>query len=484
MAQHPPPPASDPAGEDPRRDATCAAEAVEDRSSIGNYVLLERLRRDRLGEVWRAAGPSAETRVRITRAADLDPIVAAMERVATVRTPAVAPLLDKLVDPDTRRVALVTPADAVTLDARRRRGRLPIDAAAALGAVLFDGLAAIHAAGLVHGSVSASAVGIDAAGSPHWQDAGLAQALGAAPDDREAAAALDVTDCAATLRDLARLPPQLQRIIDPVAAGAADAPRRATDLALAWRAAAAQMGLATPPPGSVACIPALLPPPRVRRMPRLPVLPSWVRRAVAGLCVVAATLLPVGSWLLLGSAVPFARLDAYLPRRGEHLQYRYGPVGSASPATTTLRVAEARTVAGVFTVSLVHEGGSGAGLPLGLTGSTIRVEDQSLLRTAAGGPVRDLREPLAPGATWTDARSAGPSMVTETRTLLGPTSLDEPAGHFDRCVAVGLSTTTSTPGGPGASGTGTAWYCTAVGLARAVLHSGTETLVIDLLSVR
>jgi hypothetical protein len=460
-------------------------EASGDWTRIGNHVLLDRLRRDRLGEVWRAAGPSAETRVRITPAVDdPDAVIAAVERIAGVRSPAVAPVLDRLIDPDSRRVAVVSPLDAVTLDARRRRGRLPIDAAAALGAVLFDGLAAIHAAGLVHGAVSPSSVGIDEAGTPRWQDAGLAQVLGAATDDRDAAAAFDVTECAALLRDLIRLPPPLERIVDPVAAGVPEAPRRAADLAVAWRAAATEMGLATPPPGSVACIAALLPPPRVRRLPRLPALPAWGRPVAAAVCAVAAVLLPAGSWLLLGTGSPFARVDVYLPHRGEHLQYRYAPIGSTNTATTTLRVADARIVAGVFTVSVVHESGSGAILPLGLTGSTVRVEDSALVRSAAGGPVRDLREPLAPGAEWTDVRRVGASVVTERRTILGPTSLDEPAGHLDRCVAVELSSTTQTPGGPGATAAGTAWYCSGVGLARAVLHIGQDTLVVDLLSVR
>jgi hypothetical protein len=118
-------------------------------------------------------------------------------------------------------------------------------------------------------------------------------------------------------------------------------------------------------------------------------------------------------------------------------------------------------------------------LPFGLSGGTVRVEEDGVVRTAEGGAVRDLVGPLAPGRRWTDARhlattgGAGTTFsVVETRTLLGPAPLDEPAGHFARCVVVAVGSRATSAGGEVTTAGATLWYCAGVGLARAVLRGG------------
>ena len=458
------------------------AAAPGDGQRIGDYVLVERLRRDRLGEVYSATGPGGPVRVRLTAAGSGSSTVdALLSRSRRVSSPSVAPILDTLAD-DTGRVAVITPADRITLAERRHRRRPPVDAVVAMGPVLLDGLAALHAAGLAHGAVEPAAVGIDAAGSPRWQDSALALAARITTADPDAAAGLDLADCAAMLRDLTRLPLTLARIVDPVASGAPGALDSAAELAAAWRAVAGALGLPTPPTGAAARIPALLPQPRPLRLRRrgLPRLTPRTRAAAAAVVAAATVGLPAAAWAVPGRATGFERLDAYVPHRGERLTYRLGAQGPM----VTLRVAEAATVAGVFTVSTRLEGGSQAGLPLGLEGSTVRVESGGLVRTASGGTVRDLIPPLAPGTTWSDVRSGvgGGITVTERRAILGPVDLVEPGGRFSNCIAVGLVSSTTSAGGPGTTATGTAWFCPGVGLARAVLRTGGSGLDIDLVA--
>src|SRR5260370_41673500 len=74
-------------------------------------------------------------------------------------------------------------------------------------------------------------------------------------------AAGDVTECAAMLRDLGRLPTALEAVLDPVASGVPGAIERAEPLAAAWRAALARLDMPVPPPGVRARIPGLLGPP-------------------------------------------------------------------------------------------------------------------------------------------------------------------------------------------------------------------------------
>src|SRR5581483_6671937 len=103
---------------------TTAAAPAGGAELVGPYRLGELLRRDRLGEVYAGEGPAGPVRVRLVDAADdAERVSAAVDAVAAVSHPAVAPVLDQLVDPRGR-VAVVGPPDRWTLADRRRAGRL------------------------------------------------------------------------------------------------------------------------------------------------------------------------------------------------------------------------------------------------------------------------------------------------------------------------------------------------------------------------
>src|SRR2546421_8410292 len=89
-------------------------EPASDGERIGDYVLVERLRKDRLGEVFVATGPSGAVRVRVTTSADSSAALEVLAHLRRMRCPAVAAVLDTLAD-DSGRVAVVTPPDRLTL---------------------------------------------------------------------------------------------------------------------------------------------------------------------------------------------------------------------------------------------------------------------------------------------------------------------------------------------------------------------------------
>jgi hypothetical protein len=423
------------------------------------------LRRDRLGELYEAQGPAGPARVRVTPALDdPDRLTAVLDRLTAVRHPGVAVPLDQLVDGDGR-VAIVTAADRYTLADRRRTGRLDAATVGPLGCVLLDGLAALHAAGVAHGSASLETVGIDADGAPRWQDAGVLPALSQSRTPPALRRAADVAGTAAMLRDLGRLPAQLEAVLDPTASGMPGAIQEAAPLAHAWRDALSALQQPVPPDGVRTRIPGLLPPATRPSKLRRP-LPRWVRPAVAGaLVAIALGIVPVAAIGPYGGAV-FDRIDAYAPlHKGLQLTYRIDVGGAAS--TVTLRVSDVRTVAGELTATLESQtaqpqpGAGGTALPLGLGGSTIRVRSGAVARTASGGAVRDLQLPLAPGNSWHDRRTGVIAVETidEKRAVLGPVSLTVPAGHYERCVALSLQSSVLVGGGSASGGSGLLWYC-------------------------
>jgi hypothetical protein len=296
----------------------------------------------------------------------------------------------------------------------------------------------------------------------------------------------DVVDCAAMLRDLGRLPAELEAVLDPVATGVPGAIDQAAPLARAWREALASLGLPVPPEGVRARIPGLIAPTEPAARARRP-LPRWVRPAAATALIAAALGVVPAAALSPGGAPLTDHIDAYAPlRKGMELAYRLS--GSGLDSTVTLRVSDARPVAGDLTVSVESRStlqAENATLPLGLGGSTIRVRSDALVRTASGGSVRDLQLPLSPGRSWQDKRVGVVSVqqVEERRTVLGPVPLVVPAGRYERCVAVALNSTTRLPGNQSYSGTGTLWYCPGVGLARAHLDVAGQALDIVLSSV-
>jgi len=215
-----------------------------------------------------------------------------------------------------------------------------------------------------------------------------------------------------------------------------------------------------------------------------------VRAAAAAVAVLgAAALVPLVR--VLGSdGAAAATPGSYLPERpGEVLTYR---LGGSLRATVELRLASRGVIAGVPTLSFEQLGTAGSTvLPFGLSGGTVRIEGDTVVRTAEGGTVRDLVGPVAPGLHWSDVRhtaAAGGSgstfAVVEDRTLLGPASLDEPSGHLDRCLVVAVSSRATSAGGAVSAAGATLWYCEGVGLARAVLHGGAAGDTIDLVRVR
>lgn len=474
-----------------RKTASKAVPAVLDQ--VGPYRLAALLRRDRLGEVYAGEGPHGAARLRLCPGQpDAGPLTAALDRLATLRHPAVAPVLAQLVD-GAGRVAVVAPPDRLTLADRRRQGRLDAATIGPLACSLLDGLAALHAAGLQHGAVSTAAVGIDEEGAARWQDAGLQPALARSGMAPELRAASDVAECAALLRDLGRLPVELEAVLDPVASGVPGATDRAEPLAAAWREALAELDMPVPPPGVRARIPGLLGPParsaRATASTRAPrPVPRWARLGGAALLVAAALAVVPAAALGPGGGPLLDRIDAYAPlHKGLQLVYRLR--GAGLDATVTLRVTDSRVIAGDLTATLAAQTAiqaGGAGLPLGLGGATLRVRSDALVRTAAGGAVRDLVLPLQPGQSWSDRRtgvSAGQT-VDERRTVLGPAALTVPAGHYDRCVTVALASTTHLSGAAASTGTGLLWYCPGVGLARALLSASGEQLQIELVSAR
>src|SRR3982074_1714027 len=95
-------------------------DAARRADRVGDYRLEERLRRDRLGEVYSARGPQGVVRVRLSPAAGArDRVARSLQRRREVRSPSVAPVIDILADA-VGRVAIVTSADALTLAQRRR----------------------------------------------------------------------------------------------------------------------------------------------------------------------------------------------------------------------------------------------------------------------------------------------------------------------------------------------------------------------------
>jgi hypothetical protein len=215
-----------------------------------------------------------------------------------------------------------------------------------------------------------------------------------------------------------------------------------------------------------------------------------LRPVAAAVALLGALLLVPLVRVVPGDGAAPLGLDAYLPQHpGERLTYR---LGGSLRATVELRLAARRTTAGVPTLSLERLGAppGAAVLPFGLSGGTVRIEGDTVVRTAQGGTVRDLVGPVAPGRSWTDTRRVAATggtgttfTVTEDRTLLGPAALDEPAGHLDRCLVVEVVARAAAAAGTAATAGATLWYCEGVGLARAVLRGAGAGDTVDLVAV-
>src|ERR1700756_4889439 len=154
----------------------------------------------------------------------------------------------------------------------------------------------------------------------------------------------------------------------------------------------------------------------------------WRRRlralGAAGALLGAAALVPLVRVVGSDGAAALAP-GSYLPQRaGEVLTYR---LGGSLRATVELRLASRGVVAGVPPPSFEQLGPpTSTILPFGLSGGTVRIDGETVVRTAEGGTVRDLDGPVPPGRRWSDVRHTGAAggaggtfTVAEDRTLLG-----------------------------------------------------------------
>jgi len=162
--------------------------------TVGPYRLLEALGRGGMGEVWLAEDPTgasggAPRRVAVklldTHSSDAGPEVRArFEReVAALRrldSPFVAGLLDADLDADVPWLASVYVAGPTLAEHVARHGPLADAPLRALGVALAEGLAAIHAAGVVHRDVTPRNVVLGPDG-PRLVDFGIAWFPGAVP---------------------------------------------------------------------------------------------------------------------------------------------------------------------------------------------------------------------------------------------------------------------------------------------------------------
>jgi len=148
----------------------------------GRYALGPLLGTGGMATVHRAHDTVLDREVAVKLVGGVDPDDAERFRsetrvLARLHHPAVVTLYDAGTDAD-RAYLVMQLVDGPSLRERLRDGgRLdPVDTAR-LGAVLAEGLAAVHAAGVTHRDVKPGNVLLDAAGSPHLADFGIATAL-------------------------------------------------------------------------------------------------------------------------------------------------------------------------------------------------------------------------------------------------------------------------------------------------------------------
>lgn len=157
------------------------------REQVAGYVLHERIGRGSDSEVFRAEEVGRPGRVLAIKrlaaavsATDLAGLRREAEALRVLAHPGVVRLLD--VVPDGEGIALVLPyAPGGSLEARLEHGPLPPDEVADLGARLATALAAVHAAGLVHGDVKPGNVLFDREDQPLLADLGASRLRGAGP---------------------------------------------------------------------------------------------------------------------------------------------------------------------------------------------------------------------------------------------------------------------------------------------------------------
>lgn len=194
---------------------------------LGEYVLLEVIGRGPASTVHRARLRDRSGRIVAVKHLHVEVSAQAVERLrrqsaalAELDHPAIAPLLDVVDAPDGT-VALVSAyaAGGSLQDVLAQRGRLPWWRVAHLGERLASALAAAHAAGIVHGEVTAANVLLDARQNPWLTDFGAAALRDDGHRDRgDPSAAGDLHDLGVLLQralgDQSRVPGPLAAAVE------------------------------------------------------------------------------------------------------------------------------------------------------------------------------------------------------------------------------------------------------------------------------
>lgn len=154
----------------------------DEAGALGEYVLLEVVGRGSCSTVHRARHRARPGRIVAVKHLQVRPSEQALERLrhdghvlAALDEPAIAPLLDVVVDTDGT-VALVTPyaAGGSLQDVLERGGSLPWWRVADVGVRVASALAAAHGAGVVHGGITPANVLLGAQDMPLLTDFGTA----------------------------------------------------------------------------------------------------------------------------------------------------------------------------------------------------------------------------------------------------------------------------------------------------------------------
>jgi serine/threonine protein kinase len=155
-------------------------------SRVGPYVILERLGRGGMGQVFLGSDPRLHRRVALkclisTRLTSEDRrrrILEEARAAARISHPNVATVHD-VIEQDSRAFIVMEYVEGESLAARMKRERLPIDRVVSIGRQLAGAVAAAHSTGIVHRDLKPANVQLTLDGSVKVLDFGVARALAA-----------------------------------------------------------------------------------------------------------------------------------------------------------------------------------------------------------------------------------------------------------------------------------------------------------------
>lgn len=171
--------ATDPATMDPGR---LEGPALDPGSRVGPYVIVDRIGRGGMGEVFLGNDPRLRRRVALKCLIGSMPhdvrrqqILQEGRAAASINHPNVAAIHD-VIEKDDRMFIVMEYVEGETLAARLRRERLPIERAVAIGRQLAAALAAAHAQGIVHRDLKPANIQLNSQGTVKVLDFGIANA--------------------------------------------------------------------------------------------------------------------------------------------------------------------------------------------------------------------------------------------------------------------------------------------------------------------